>query len=734
MTAKPPYPQYVCQQGNPLPCNTAADGKGRCTVCQFPSILAAKTKIKGQNQYDIIQFLDQRGNGRLYKAINLSDQSACVIKEYLLPKKAYTVQQIAARREAFLQKAGINLADGRVQNFRLAIPKDAIAPPLSSPEAERYFLVYDSECAASISLKQFTERKAPLPLTIIRNILSQILQSLAFMHQQQFRWNSGQVQSGLLHGNLNLDNILIDERHPGLIVYLCDLHFWEYLFDAPFISRCRPAIAQDLHAVGTLAQYLYTTPQPDQPSSEATLSESQLRSTLPKSDQQFVQRLIGETAPPFETAEQARQALLRLPPIPKLEISSPVPAPETLPPHKFQFRWWMGLLFAYLLICSAGLGWLWFKSRAKPSIAKQNIPCCIDQIANVPPGPVQFSAEKQGTWDFLYTQPHLLKRNTTLQKELVKAQSLLQSWKYRPIVLPQFRGNADRSGVFGQKAMALLNGEKANFMITNHPDDIDPSFGVKPFAYNGIAVFVAFGYNQRENSLPQQLNGKITLKQLQDLYTGKIKNWQEIGGPNRPVKVYFPNQDGLLRIFERQVLVDQSRIAAFRRLVATQDRIPIHKSNQKCSGSFCGFASTTSQLRAVIEDFEDRDSFSIGFDELNKVINQCSVYPLALAPNGKDAISPLQLNNHRPITPATDLCNSKASYSINYQALQTQTYPLTFSLNVVYARDNRRQPAGQTFANILNTQETQCWLKQLGLAPFRTISSKSACLMKVQQP
>lgn len=725
MIPKPPYSQYACPQGNPLTCNAVSE-KGSCSVCHFPGILSPKTKINGQHQYEMVAFLGQRGNGRLYEATNLSDQSSCVLKEYVLPQQTFNFEQIFKRREAFTQRSGIRLADGRAQNFRLVMPLEAIVPSLSSPE--RYFLVYGGEQTDTISLRQFLENKSPLSVASIRNILSQILQSLEFMHQQQFRWISGQVQSGLLHGNLNLDSVLVAEQNPGLLVYLCDFYFWESLFTSPLDPQCRPAIAQDLQAVGKIAQYLTAASKdPQQPLGEISM-EGQFRSDLPLADQQFIQRLTGESDPPFETSEQARQALLSLPSIPKLEIlSSSVTTKESRPTRPY--RWWMGWVFAYLFIGSVGIGWLYLRNQTKHSLSTENISCCIDQVANVPIGPVQFLAEKQGTWDFLYTQPHLLKRNTTLQRELIQAQALLQSWEYQPISISQ-DSTANQPGAHGQRVITLLNGQTANFIITNHTDDIDPSFGVKPFAYNGIAVFVAFGYAQRENSLPRRLKGKITLDQLRRLYTGQIKNWQELGGPNRPVKVYFPDQDGLLRIFERQVLVDDSSIAAFRKLVATQGRTPIHKPNQKCVGSFCGFASTTLQLRAVIEDFEDRDSFSIGFDELNKVINQCSVYPLALAEKGKATVSPLRLNNHRSVTPATDLCNSKASYSVNAQALQNQTYPLTFSLNVVYPRDNRRQPAGQTFANILKTQETQCWLQQIGLAPYRKISVKSACRAK----
>lgn len=245
---------------------------------------------------------------------------------------------MAERREAFIQRSGISLADGRTQNFRLVMPLEAIPSPLSS--SERYFLVYGGEYTHTTSLKQFLDHQSPLSVATIRNILSQILQSLEFMHQQQFRWISGQVQAGLLHGNLNLDSVLVAEKNPGLLVYLCDFYFWESLFTSPFAPQCRPAIAQDLQAVGTIAEYLTTASKDIQPPLDATQIESQSRSDLPLADQQFIQRLTGESDPPFETSEQARQALLSLPPVPPLDRPfSPVAAQKRSPLIHFAGGW-----------------------------------------------------------------------------------------------------------------------------------------------------------------------------------------------------------------------------------------------------------------------------------------------------------------------------------------------------------------------------------------------------------
>lgn len=49
-----------------------------------------------------------------------------------------------------------------------------------------------------------------------------------------------------------------------------------------------------------------------------------------------------------------------------------------------------------------------------------------------------------------------------------------------------------------------------------------------PVAWDALAVIVH----------PQNPVETINLRQLQDIYTGKIRNWQELGGWNRPIELY----------------------------------------------------------------------------------------------------------------------------------------------------------------------------------------------------
>lgn len=54
---------------------------------------------------------------------------------------------------------------------------------------------------------------------------------------------------------------------------------------------------------------------------------------------------------------------------------------------------------------------------------------------------------------------------------------------------------------------------------------------------------------------PSMKINDITLQQLRDIYNGKIKNWSEIGGPNRPIAVVSRDTtSGTYEVWEEKVL------------------------------------------------------------------------------------------------------------------------------------------------------------------------------------
>ena len=75
------------------------------------------------------------------------------------------------------------------------------------------------------------------------------------------------------------------------------------------------------------------------------------------------------------------------------------------------------------------------------------------------------------------------------------------------------------------------------------------AFGARPTEYkvalDGLSVYV-----NPENPLKE-----LSLAQVGDIFTGKIKNWKEVGGPDAPITVYSrENSSGTYEFFKEHVL------------------------------------------------------------------------------------------------------------------------------------------------------------------------------------
>ena len=75
------------------------------------------------------------------------------------------------------------------------------------------------------------------------------------------------------------------------------------------------------------------------------------------------------------------------------------------------------------------------------------------------------------------------------------------------------------------------------------------AFGKRPTEYkvalDGLSVYV-----HPENSLKE-----LTLDQVKNIFTGKVKNWKDVGGPDSPITVYSrENSSGTYEFFKENVL------------------------------------------------------------------------------------------------------------------------------------------------------------------------------------
>ena len=131
--------------------------------------------------------------------------------------------------------------------------------------------------------------------------------------------------------------------------------------------------------------------------------------------------------------------------------------------------------------------------------------------------------------------------------------NLSQKWaeeymKLHPEVSIQVTGGGSGTGI-----AALLNGttEIANAsreMKSSEMDDAK-SKGLNPYQYevalDGIALIVH----------PENKVDNLTIKQVSDIFSGKITNWKQLGGVNMPITLYGrENSSGTYEFFKDHVL------------------------------------------------------------------------------------------------------------------------------------------------------------------------------------
>ncbi|MFW6358693.1 MAG: substrate-binding domain-containing protein [Chroococcales cyanobacterium] len=710
-----PYPKYACEAGNPFICSSAQEALSQdppsqfCSKCQFPALLPVNTKIRGsRGTYQIQNYLRARGRGRLYEAVDTSTRKPVIIQEYLLLDRYFNAEETKARKDSFVRIAGLELADGRVQDFRLIAPTEAIADPYQG----RCYIVTKGNSDTLPTLTMYLEEKGAMTSSQVREFLNQTLQSLEFLHGQKFRLPSGLIQQGIVHGNIALHSILISFQPQGFFIYLSDLWLWENQFFPPISQVLVYSIAKDLADLGMVAFYLLAgtsidseTGQPLDPRVDAHWPK------VPSLMRDYIMSLCGFGMETFSSAEIARQTLLNLPLEPEVRpiIFSEVKQEEIQSPKspKITLMVVAGVGAGLLALLSVSLVREFFP---KDAIARAESLCCIKNVPGIPEGNYLYTTQEDSIWNYILKTENLIGLGETLEAQLEKKQLKLQLTNQ---AYPSL-----------EKAIAAVIDNRAAFAITTLINTLPEDFKVKKIAYDGLVVFIPFTYSTTQDSLPQALNGEITFDQLRKIYTGEITNWQALGGPDLPVNLYIPTEPEAIRFFEERVLQDSESIAKFRELINNK---PVNSdSNSFLNANEPNHSITSLQtfatLRQVIRDFEERKIGSISFGSLSKVFGQCSVYPLALKSGNLSAVSPLIQNNNKPVTPQTDLCNDKGSYSINREELISQGYPLSYPIAIVYPRDNSREPIGEKFAEVLRTTEAQRLLKETGVIPLDTNS------------
>lgn len=684
------YPEYTCSRNAPLKCDrpteTAQEVKGAkfCLDCGFPATLPLPAELEGRRgNYQATNYLGARGMGRLYAGTNLKDGQPITIKEYLLPDRCFDIEDIQKIKDTFKQLAGVSLADGRIQNFRLVQAWEAIADSTQ----KRCYLIEHS-LPNTKTLRQYLREHPTLDSARVREILNQVLQTLEFLHTQKIRLPNNQVRSGLAHGNLNLDSILIETKtDQEFYIYLCDLALWEHLFIPSSMPKSPPPdFHRDLIAVGTTAANLWAGGKIDLASEQWGQSDLPLR--------EFICQLSGGGQ--FESAAAARLALLKLPKLDRLggalrDQDQQTDSITTIASSSQRWRILVATGGISLLLLLGTAIWYLLSRPSDRRSPDTRLMSSFSDVNGVPTGEFSYTGEKNGTWTNILRATK--ESDRTLEALLTKPKpDLASTFGYQPIA----SANLDSAS----KPIAAVINRQQQFAITSLTTVMTDELDHTPVAYDGLLVFVAA--SKKADSLPTKLKGQITIEQLRQIYTGKLTNWQQLGGASLPIKPMAPTEIEALQLFKKLVLKDDPEdIALFTHNIKPTD--------------------TTQTQQLILKEFDEDRTGIISFSILSKTWDQCSSYPLAIISGDKPPIQVMRQGS-KQINPTANLCD-KSNY-LDVASFQSGQYPLGYPVFVVYPKDNTLPPAGAKFAELLKTRQGQCLLGKVGLVPLQPMPEK----------
>lgn len=199
-----------------------------------------------------------------------------------------------------------------------------------------------------------------------------------------------------------------------------------------------------------------------------------------------------------------------------------------------------------------------------------------------------------------------------------------------------------------------------------------------PVGIDGIAIAVNPNLN-----IPG-----LTVTQIKNIYTGKLTNWQQVGGPNLPITAYSrrPEDGGTVEFFLENVL-----------------------EKEKFADNVKFIPTTTQALREVA-----KNPGGIYYASAPEVVDQCTIKPLPLGRTPDKLISPYQ----QPLIPSQN-CPQQRN-QLNTIAFQTGDYPITRRLFVIVKQNGQiDQQAGESYANLLLTEQGQELITKAGFVRIR---------------
>jgi phosphate transport system substrate-binding protein len=348
--------------------------------------------------------------------------------------------------------------------------------------------------------------------------------------------------------------------------------------------------------------------------------------------------------------------------------------------YKISSTMWSRFPLLLLLLISAGLGFFWRKnstslqqatdkalatntstqaqSETKSYTSGLQLKNSLIEVQNVPQG-VFFYSGAIGSAGI---------HSSDILAQINKAQPQFHIAYTDPLVLPPDSGVGIKMIIDGTISFA-----ESSRPLKQSEYDLAISRGFKlkqiPIAISAIAFYVNPNLN-----IPG-----LSLKQVEQIYTGQLTNWEQLGGPDLPI-----------------IPISQQPDAQASNSFLLQS---LPGSEKKFSSNVKIVRDTTNAVRKVSQT---PGAISYGAQPL--VVNQRTIRPIGLSKS----------NSSNYISPVT------SSGEINKQVILDGSYALIQRIFIIVREDGEiDQLAGRAYVNLLLSQEGQALINKAGYVPIR---------------
>lgn len=180
----------------------------------------------------------------------------------------------------------------------------------------------------------------------------------------------------------------------------------------------------------------------------------------------------------------------------------------------------------------------------------------------------------------------------------------------------------------------------------------------------------------------------LTVDQLQQIYSGKITNWEQVGGPNLPIIPFSQRPENA------DTVIFSSN----------------NNSKEQAFGSNVQYVySTTEAVRKL-----SKTPGGLYYASARSVVPQCSVKALPLGRTSSELIPPYR----EPLVSPENCLRQRNQ--VNTEAIRNGSYPMTAEMLVIIKQNKgREQQIGDAYTKLLLTEEGQKAIEQAGFVAVR---------------